>query len=131
MSTTEITIEGKAVLATGANRGLGKALVDEALRQGAQRVYAAARKPFSHSDGRIIPLILDVTDSWMGPSPAHLGGSQCDSIDMRPAVGPVATICHHTIPLEGFVTDPGDSIDWAFAYGEPTSRLGHERTQDE
>jgi NAD(P)-dependent dehydrogenase (short-subunit alcohol dehydrogenase family) len=31
MSTTEITIEGKAVLVTGANRSLGKALVDEAL----------------------------------------------------------------------------------------------------
>jgi NAD(P)-dependent dehydrogenase (short-subunit alcohol dehydrogenase family) len=29
MSTTEITIEGKALLVTGANRGLGKALVDE------------------------------------------------------------------------------------------------------
>jgi NAD(P)-dependent dehydrogenase (short-subunit alcohol dehydrogenase family) len=72
MSTTD-TIEGKAVQVTGANRGLGEALVDEALRQGAQRVYAATRKPFSHSDRGIIPLFVDVTDSWMGPSPAHFG----------------------------------------------------------
>jgi dihydrofolate reductase len=37
----------------------------------------------------------------------------------------VATICHHTISLDGFVAGPDDSIDWAFAYGEPTS-LGDE-----
>jgi dihydrofolate reductase len=38
---------------------------------------------------------------------------------------PVATICHHTISLDGFVAGPDDSMDWAFAYGEPTS-LGDE-----
>ena len=43
MSTT--TISGKSVLVTGANRGLGQALVDEALRRGASRVYAASRQP--------------------------------------------------------------------------------------
>jgi dihydrofolate reductase len=37
----------------------------------------------------------------------------------------VATICHHTISLDGFVAGPDDSMDWAFAYGEPTS-LGDE-----
>ena len=34
------TIAGRTVLVTGANRGLGQALVDEALRRGAARVYA-------------------------------------------------------------------------------------------
>jgi NAD(P)-dependent dehydrogenase (short-subunit alcohol dehydrogenase family) len=34
------TVEGKSVLVTGANRGLGRALVEEALRRGAKRVYA-------------------------------------------------------------------------------------------
>jgi NAD(P)-dependent dehydrogenase (short-subunit alcohol dehydrogenase family) len=42
MSTTA-SIEGKTVLVTGANRGLGRALVDEALSRGASRVYAASR----------------------------------------------------------------------------------------
>jgi NAD(P)-dependent dehydrogenase (short-subunit alcohol dehydrogenase family) len=56
-------IEGKAVLVTGANRGIGRALVDEALRRGAKRVYAASRQPFTHSDERVVPLILDVTDA--------------------------------------------------------------------
>lgn len=56
------TIMDKTVLVTGANRGLGRALVDEALSRGAKRVYAAARQPMVVSDERVTPLILDVTD---------------------------------------------------------------------
>jgi NAD(P)-dependent dehydrogenase (short-subunit alcohol dehydrogenase family) len=56
------TFAGKTVLVTGANRGLGRALVDEALRRGAQCVYAGTRQPLSHPDERVAPLMLDVTD---------------------------------------------------------------------
>ena len=52
----------KAVLVTGANRGIGRALVEEALRRGASRVYAGTRRPLAHPDPRVIPLTLDVTD---------------------------------------------------------------------
>jgi len=52
----------KTVLVTGANRGLGRALVDQALRRGAKRVYAASRQPMVVPDERVTPLILDVTD---------------------------------------------------------------------
>jgi short chain dehydrogenase len=62
MCTKAMTIEGKAVLVTGANRGVGQALVEEALRRGAKRVYAGARQPLAHPDERVTPLTLDVTD---------------------------------------------------------------------
>jgi NAD(P)-dependent dehydrogenase (short-subunit alcohol dehydrogenase family) len=55
-------IADKAVLVTGANRGLGQALVDEALLRGAKRVYAASRQPLTHPDDRVTHVILDVTD---------------------------------------------------------------------
>jgi NAD(P)-dependent dehydrogenase (short-subunit alcohol dehydrogenase family) len=59
-----MTITDKAVLVTGANRGIGQALVEEALRRGAKRVYAGTRQPLTHLDGRVTPLILDVTNAW-------------------------------------------------------------------
>ncbi|NUS44366.1 MAG: SDR family NAD(P)-dependent oxidoreductase [Mycobacteriaceae bacterium] len=55
-------IENGTVLITGANRGIGLALVQEALRRGAAQVYAGVRAPWSHPDPRVVPLILDVTD---------------------------------------------------------------------
>ena len=58
-----MTIEGKAVLVTGANRGIGQALVEEALRRGAKRVYAGTRRPLAHIDGRVRSLTLDVTNA--------------------------------------------------------------------
>jgi NAD(P)-dependent dehydrogenase (short-subunit alcohol dehydrogenase family) len=57
-----MTIHGKTVLVTGANRGIGRALVDEAVARGAAQVYAGARQPITHSDDRVTGLALDVTN---------------------------------------------------------------------
>jgi NAD(P)-dependent dehydrogenase (short-subunit alcohol dehydrogenase family) len=57
------TITGKTILITGASRGIGRALLEEALRRGAQQVYAGTRAPFAHPDERVTPLLLDVTDA--------------------------------------------------------------------
>ncbi|HMD92315.1 MAG TPA: SDR family NAD(P)-dependent oxidoreductase [Trebonia sp.] len=48
---------------TGANRGIGQALVEEALARGATRVYAGTRQPLTHPDPRVTPVTLDVTDA--------------------------------------------------------------------
>jgi NAD(P)-dependent dehydrogenase (short-subunit alcohol dehydrogenase family) len=58
----ETALAGKSILITGANRGLGQALVEEALQQEAMRVYAGAREPFAAQDPAVTPLILDVTE---------------------------------------------------------------------
>ncbi len=56
-----MNIENKTILITGANRGIGRALVDEALRRGAKRVYAGTRGALQSGDERVTPLTLDVT----------------------------------------------------------------------
>jgi NAD(P)-dependent dehydrogenase (short-subunit alcohol dehydrogenase family) len=60
MSGTQI--EGAAALVTGGNRGFGRAMVQELLGRGATKVYATSRSPQPQTDGRIVPLVLDVTD---------------------------------------------------------------------
>jgi NAD(P)-dependent dehydrogenase (short-subunit alcohol dehydrogenase family) len=58
-----VKIADKAVLITGGNRGIGRALVEEALNRGAARVYVGTRVALTHPDDRVTPLALDVTDA--------------------------------------------------------------------
>src|SRR5216683_1480973 len=62
-----IQIAGTTALVTGANRGIGRALVEALLERGAARVYATARRPEALGDlvarygERVVPVRLDVT----------------------------------------------------------------------
>ena len=58
-----MTIAGNAVLVTGANRGIGQALVEEALSRGAARVFAGTRQALAHEDPRVTAVALDVTNA--------------------------------------------------------------------
>ena len=66
---SKLSIANSVVFVTGANRGIGKALVREALNRNARKVYAAARSLEKLADvmamapKRIVPVVLDVTDA--------------------------------------------------------------------
>ena len=73
-----MNIANKTILITGANRGIGRALVGEALRRGAKRVYAATRSELQNADKRVTPLTFDVTNA----SQIQRAADKIDSLDV-------------------------------------------------
>jgi NAD(P)-dependent dehydrogenase (short-subunit alcohol dehydrogenase family) len=61
-------VRGSVALVTGANRGIGRALVESLLANGVQKVYAAARREtdlepiVALDERRVIAVAIDVTD---------------------------------------------------------------------
>jgi NAD(P)-dependent dehydrogenase (short-subunit alcohol dehydrogenase family) len=59
-------LDNKTIVVTGANRGIGAAIVRELLKHKVGKVYAAARKVESlpdFGDKRVVPLALDITNA--------------------------------------------------------------------
>ncbi|MDT5350282.1 MAG: hypothetical protein QOH91_3569 [Mycobacterium sp.] len=73
-----VAIAGVRALVTGANRGLGKAFVEELLNRGVDGVYAAARNPdtVDLNDDRVIPIRLDITN----PEDVRAAVSRCADV---------------------------------------------------
>lgn len=58
--------KNKVILVTGANRGIGKALVVSLLQRDVAKIYAGTRNIASlpnFQDERVVPLTLDITKS--------------------------------------------------------------------
>lgn len=73
-----MTIPGRTVVVTGAERGAAHALAEEALRSGAKHVDAGTRRPLAHEHGRVTALSLDVTDA----AQTHAAVESDDSLDI-------------------------------------------------
>jgi NAD(P)-dependent dehydrogenase (short-subunit alcohol dehydrogenase family) len=73
-----MNVANKTVLITGANRGIGRALVDEALERGAKRVHAGTRGALPVTDKRVVPLTLDVTN----PAEIQRAVNEVDGLDV-------------------------------------------------
>jgi len=71
-------IADKTLVITGANRGVGSALVEEALRRGAKRVYAGTRSPLQPTDKRVTAVSIDVTNA----SQVQRAASEIDAVDI-------------------------------------------------
>lgn len=77
---SKVPIKNSVVMITGANRGIGKSLVKEALKRGASKVYAGARQIdklkeiVALSPQRVVALELDVTNPKHIQNAARVAG---------------------------------------------------------
>lgn len=71
-------IEGAVALVTGANRGVGAALVEELLARGAAKVYAGVRDPNEAAPAGSERVQLDITD----PAQVTAAAARCGDVSL-------------------------------------------------
>ncbi|SNY61323.1 SDR family oxidoreductase [Paractinoplanes atraurantiacus] len=97
------SLDGRTVLVTGANGGLGEQFVRQALQRGAAKVYAAARSARQWDDARVQPLTLDLTD----PGHAFTAARTATDVDLLVNNAAVA-------PFEDSISGPEDALRQIF-----------------
>ena len=93
------SLDGRVVLVTGANGGLGEHFVQQALDRGAAKVYAAARTPKDWADARVQPLTLDLT----APADAARAAAAAPDVDLLINNAAIA-------PAGDYITGPEDAV---------------------
>jgi NAD(P)-dependent dehydrogenase (short-subunit alcohol dehydrogenase family) len=73
-----VKIEGSVALVTGANRGLGRALVHALIERGGARVYGAVRDPEATLPDGVEPVALDITR----PNDVADAAARCDDVSL-------------------------------------------------
>jgi len=107
-------LAGRVALVTGANRGIGAALVDALLARDAAKVYAGARDPASLAEAqrrhgeRLVPVQLDVTSD----SDRQAVTARCRDLDILvsnaglapagPVLGTDEATCRETFEVNVF-----------------------------
>jgi NAD(P)-dependent dehydrogenase (short-subunit alcohol dehydrogenase family) len=107
-------LAGKVALVTGANRGIGAALVNALVARDAAKVYAGARNPASLADAqrrhgeRIVPVQLDVTSD----DDRRAAAARCRDLDILvsnaglapagPVLGTDEATCRETFEVNVF-----------------------------
>ena len=76
--TRSLDPRGKIALVTGANRGIGRAIVDALLEAGAARVYAGTRQTMQGWPAAVTPVSLDITD----PASVAAGMERCGDVQI-------------------------------------------------
>lgn len=115
-----IDVNGKVALVTGANRGIGKSIVEALLRAGATKVYAAVRRvetaaPLTEEFGdKVVPVAFDLTDD------ASIRAAAAKASD-------VEIVINNAGVLKTATTFSDDVFD-AFAFELDTNVLGLMRT---
>ncbi len=103
-------IDGAVVLVTGANRGLGRALVEASLAAGARRVYAGARDPrqlqelVEREPKKVVPLALDIT------KPSSLEAAAAQATDVTVLFNNAGVLAAH-----GVLATPTEQLQADFA----------------